>query len=101
MNDYQNYSAGELLYLFNQDFLLSEFIKLKEEYKSPNSDGFKSIITKIKAHHNIVDNLYQKLFNDNNLNINQKIKILKTVTIFFKNSLLLEKNIRSQLRKYE
>ena len=93
MNDYQNYSAGELLYLFNQDFLLSEFIKLKEEYKSPNSDGFKSIITKIKAHHNIVDNLYQKLFNDNNLNINQKIKILKTVTIFFKNSLLLEKKI--------
>jgi hypothetical protein len=35
LNDYQEYSAKELLYLFNQDFFLNQFIKLIEEYKSP------------------------------------------------------------------
>ena len=93
LNDYQEYSAKELLYLFNQDFFLNQFIKLKEEYKSPDSVEFQSIIEKIEAHNNIVNDLYEKLISDNNLNVNQKVKIFKTVTIFFKNSLLLNKQI--------
>lgn len=40
---------------------------------------------------NIEKQLYNQLNNDKNLNIEQKIKIIKTITIFFSNSLLTDK----------
>lgn len=79
----------ELLYLFHIDFYLNQILKLDEE-KLINFD-----ITRIKVKNNqkIEEKLYKKLLEDKILSIEQKINILRTVTIFFKNALLNDKYI--------
>lgn len=73
--------------LFHHDFSLNLFLKLDENAK------YKLEVTRMKALNlqNIEKQLYNQLNNDKNLNIEQKIKIIKTITIFFSNSLLTDK----------
>ena len=88
------YEIGEIIHekllnLFHYDFSLNQFLKLDEEAK------YKFEVTRMKVLklQNIEKQLYNKLGNDKNLNIEEKIKILKTITIFFSNSLLTDKKI--------
>ena len=92
-NDYYNYDEKNLLCLFLNDLYLNEFIKLKEENKTPNNEEFEFIHKRIIKYHELGETLYSKLINDNNLNINQKVKIMKTITLFFRNTLLSNKQI--------
>lgn len=93
INEYGCYDENKLLYLFQIDLYLNEFIKLKEEDKFTNKNEFERIKKKIIRNHEIEQSLYEKLINDINLNINQKIKIMKSITIFFTNSLLTNNTI--------
>ena len=86
---YQTQYTKELLHLFHIDFHLNQFLKLSEE------KPFNFIKTKDK----VIDNqdkeekLYNNLVKDENITMKQKIKILRAITILFKNSLLNDKNI--------
>lgn len=93
LNEYTYYEENELLYMFQIDLYLNEFIKLNEENKTPDIDEFESFKKIIIRNNEMQESLYQKLINDISLNINQKIKIMKTITLFFKNTLFSGKPI--------
>jgi hypothetical protein len=81
---YEKQYTKELLFLFHIDFSLNQLLKLGEVDKNK----FKTTRLKLLENQKAEQNLYDKLTDDNDLNIEQKIKILRTITIFFKNSLL-------------
>ena len=81
---YEKQYTKELLFLFHIDFSLNQLLKLGEVDKNK----FKTTRLKLLENQKAEQNLYNKLTVDNDLNIEQKIKILRTITIFFKNSLL-------------
>ena len=83
-----NFDDG-LLSLFHKNFSLSQFIKLKEA----KLDNFERIRKKILENKEKEEKLYNKLINDKNTKIEQKIKILRTLTIFCENSLFSNKKI--------
>ena len=87
-SEIENYTDEKILNLFHYDFSLNQFLKLKEDRNK--FDGRRSSALKLQR---IENQLYQKLNQDHNLNIDQKIKILKTITIFFTNSLLINEKI--------
>ena len=97
-NDYISYedskdisfNQNSILYLFYLDLFLNEFLELKETGKLSNKEKFKQIQNLIKNNHELEEELYKKLINDKFLDIEQKINVLKTITIFFKNSLRKE-----------
>ena len=91
-NEYNDYSK-EILFLFHIDYFLNEFIELDDLGFITNIEKFNSIEELISEYHSIEYNLYKKLTEDNNLDIEQKIKILKTITLFFKRSLRKKKSI--------
>ena len=76
----------KFLNLFHYDFSLNLFLKLVE-----TGDELKEI--SILDLQNIENQFYKKLNNDIDLDIEQKIKILKTITIFFSKSLNTDKTI--------
>lgn len=78
----------KVLNLFHIDFFLNEFIKLAEEDVF-EKDKYEIIELRISEYHKMEENLYNKLKNDHNLDIQQKVKILKTLTIFCKNCLVI------------
>ena len=86
LNNYGYYS-NEVLFLFHLDYFLNEFLELNQLGKAIDVDKFKSIQVLIYEYNKLEKDLYIKLDKDNNLNIEQKIRIIKTITLFFKNSL--------------
>ena len=80
---YEKQYTQELLFLFHIDFSLNQLIKLDEV----DQNKFKTTRSKLLDNQKTEQKLYDKLIDDNDLNIEQKIKIIRTVTIFCKNSL--------------
>ena len=80
---YEKQYTKELLFLFHIDFALNQLIKLDEVGRN----NFKITRAKLLDNQKTEQKLYDKLIDDNDLNIEQKIKILKTITIFFKHCL--------------
>ena len=87
-SEIENYTEEKILNLFHYDFSLNQFLKLIEDRNK--FDGRRSRALKLQR---IENQLYQKINQDHNLNIAQKIKIIKTITIFFTNSLQTNEKI--------
>lgn len=84
-NKFKEY-LPKTLELFHIDFFLSEFTKLNEanainQYELNNLN--------ISQVHTMEEKLYKQLKEDKDLNIYQKVQILKTVTLFYCKSLLM------------
>ena len=59
----------------------------------PDEGKLMSIREMACQEHCFIDEIYEKLYNDTNLSLEQKVKILKTVTIFFEDSLREKKSL--------
>lgn len=77
-----------VLYLFNIDFFLRLFKKLTEK-----KEEFELLKKKAEVYQKMEEELYKKLFNDKNINISQKVQILRTFSIFAAEVLLSSKTI--------
>jgi len=88
-DNYKNNYTERLFYLFHIDFSLNQFLKLDKENKL-TFDLIKKRVLKYKT---MEEKLYNQLENDQNINIEKKIRIIRTITIFLKNSLLKNKKV--------
>ena len=87
-NVYDKYKDNDvILTLFYHDFFLNEFLQLYKIGCAFDLEKFKSIKETAIKNHSFTDKIFDKLIDDDNLNLEQKVKILKTTTIFFQNSL--------------
>lgn len=85
---YENYSE-KIFYLFHLDFFLGLFNELTT-YGKKNCEYTR---TKILKFYDMENELYYQLNNDENINIELKMSILRTVTIFLRKSLCTTKKI--------
>lgn len=85
--------SDELLYLFHLDYYLNEFIKLSPEDEASETDNFESQKVRIMEYHSMEEKLFNQLNKDINLDIYQKVKILRTVTIYLNNTVLIPQKI--------
>ena len=81
----------EVLALFHMDFNLTQFLEISEIIENrPNQ--FELLRFKAVKYRKMVSDLFAQLNNDKNINIEEKIQILRTITIFFNNSLHKDNN---------
>ena len=82
----------KVLTLFYMDFNLSQFVEIFDINETlPNQ--FELIRYKASKYRTMMKKIFTKLNTDENINIEQKIEILRTITIFFNNSLYNSENI--------
>ena len=86
LNNYEYYS-NDVLYLFHLDYFLNVFLEINQSGKAIDVEKIKAIQALIYEYDKLEEDLYIKLDKDNNLNIEQKIRIMKTITLFFKKCL--------------
>ena len=89
---YEN-NHDDILSLFYNDFYLNQFFELDEIGYFSDINKFKSIKEIIDKNQSLIEAIYEKIFYDNNLNLEQKVRILKTITIFLQNSLKEKKSV--------
>ena len=81
----------KLLTLFYMDFNLNQFLEISDLIENmPNQ--FELARFKASKYRTMVKTIFTELNNDKNINMNQKIQILRTITIFFNNSLHKDEN---------
>ena len=89
---YKN-NHDDILDLFHHDFFLNQFFELDNIGYISDIDKFKSIKELLDKNKSLVETIYEQIFFDDNLNLDQKVRILKTITIFLQNSLKERKSI--------
>ena len=81
----------KMLTLFYMDFNLNQFLEISDLIENmPNQ--FELARFKASKYRTMVKTIFTELNNDKNINMNQKIQILRTITIFFNNSFNKEEN---------
>ena len=81
----------KMLTLFYMDFNLNQFLEISDLIENmPNQ--FELARFKASKYRTMVKTIFTELNNDKNINMNQKIQILRTITIFFNNSLHKDEN---------
>ena len=84
--EYEN--DDDILELFHIDFYLKEYNKLKEKSIELKKNLFQLYDTEIQNINSYEENVYGKLKIDNSLNLDEKIQVIKMITIFInKNNL--------------
>ena len=73
--------------MFYHDCFLHQFLQLDKMGYISDEEKFMSIREMACQEHCFIDETFEKLYNDNHLNLGQKVKILKTVTLFLEDSL--------------
>ena len=89
---YKN-NHDDILDLFHHDFFLNQFFELDNIGYISDIDKFESIKELLDKNKSFVETIYEQIFFDDNLNLDQKVRILKTITIFLQNSLKERKSI--------
>ena len=89
---YKN-NHDDILDLFHHDFFLNQFFELDNIGYISDIDKFESIKELLDKNKSLVETIYEQIFFDDNLNLDQKVRILKTITIFLQNSLKERKSI--------
>ena len=81
----------KMLTLFYMNFNLNQFLEISDLIENmPNQ--FELARFKASKYRTMVKTIFTELNNDKNINMNQKIQILRTITIFFNNSLHKDEN---------
>ena len=91
--EYDQNDQNNILNMFYHDYFLHQFLQLDESGYISDEKKFLSIREMACQEHCFIDEIFEKLCNDTNLSLEQKVKILKTVALFLEDTLREKKSI--------
>ena len=91
--EYDQNDINDIVNMFYHDYFLHQFLQLDEKGYISDGEKFMSIREMACEEHRFIDEIFEKLYNDINLRLEQKVKILKTVTLFLDESSIEKKSI--------